>query len=115
MGMTKNYLLGVLHACTDKQFGQDAIEWAILNGRIQLTGHLKTDVRLIMGTVPDGQPGETHYDRIITAYRQAMADHTEALAAVYESSGLMEEILRPVSLAASQATVILEGKPLVVT
>jgi hypothetical protein len=32
MGMMKNYVLTLLQQCSEKQFGQDAIEWAIVTG-----------------------------------------------------------------------------------
>ena len=44
-------------------------------------------------------PGETNYDRIIEAYRRQCQEHGDALVGLYHASGLMEEILRPVSLA----------------
>ena len=37
MGMMKKYLLNLLTLCSDEQFGQDAVEWAIMNGNIHLT------------------------------------------------------------------------------
>jgi hypothetical protein len=98
MGMTKNYLLTLLQKCSEEQFGQDAIEWAVFNGHVQLTGNLADDVRLIMGSVPDGPPDETNYDCIIAAYRRSVSEHGAALLDLYHASGLMEEILRPIPL-----------------
>ena len=95
----KNYLLTVLEKCSDESFGQEAIEWAIVSGHVKLTYDLDADVRAIMGSVPDGQAGETNYDRIIEAYRRTTAEHGEALVELYHASGLMEEILRPVPIA----------------
>jgi hypothetical protein len=54
MGVTKNYLLNVLQQCSEEKFGQDAIEWGIVTGRIQLTGDLQNDVRAIFQ--PRGEP-----------------------------------------------------------
>src|ERR1035438_9483696 len=45
MGMMKNYLMELLHLCSDQQFGQDAVEWAIVNGHLQLTYDLQHDLR----------------------------------------------------------------------
>ena len=96
MGMTKQYLLTVITKCSDEKFGQDAVEWAIMTGRINLTGDLQTDLVAIMG-----EPGDLPetYDQICDAYRQSIRDHEEALTDSYQSSGLLEEILRPQSLA----------------
>lgn len=108
----KHYLNDLLCACADEKFGQDAIEWAILSGHVKPTYHLKTDVRLIMGSVPDGPPGQTNYDRIILAYRQHLSEQTATLVDSYASSGLLEEILRPVPLAVSQTVVTVSvGQP----
>ena len=95
----KNYLLRVLESCSEENFGQEAVEWAIVTGRVTLTYDLPTDLRVIMGSVPDGPPGETNYDRIIEAYRRECREHSDALVQLYHASGLLEEILRPVSLA----------------
>jgi len=99
MGRMKNYLLTVLENCSDEKFGQEAVEWAIVTGRVKLTYHLETDVKHIMGCVPHGSSGETNYDFIIEAYRRESQKHGDALVQLYHASGLMEEILRPVSLA----------------
>lgn len=63
MGMMKNYLLKVLEQCSEEQFGQDAIEWAIATGRVRLTYDLERDVRETM----------SRYDEIIEAYRRSLA------------------------------------------
>jgi len=63
MGMMKNYLLNVLQHCSEEQFGQDAIEWAILSGMVTLSYDLDLDVHAIM----------SRYDQIIEAYRQSPA------------------------------------------
>jgi len=96
MGMTKNYILKVLENCSEHDFGQQAIEWAIGTGRVQLTGDLQTDLRAIMGE--PGQPPEK-YDEIIEAYRQAIDQVNAAAMAALTNSGLLEEINRPRSLA----------------
>lgn len=95
MGMSKNYLLKVLENCSEHQFGQDAVEWAIITGRVQLTGVLETDLRAIMGN--PGELPET-YDRIIEEYRSACADREAAAMSALTNSGLLEEILRPVPI-----------------
>ncbi len=61
MGMMKNYLLNVLQRCSEEQFGQDAIEWAIVSGFVTLSYNLERDVQKIM----------SNYDGIIDAYRKA--------------------------------------------
>ena len=62
MGMMKNYLLKLLEHCSVEQFGQDAIEWAIISGMVKLSYHLDQDVRAIM----------PRYDELIEAYRQRL-------------------------------------------
>ena len=88
----KNYFLTVLQRCSEEQFGQDAIEWAIVQGHVTLTYDLNTDIRAIMGE------NGVNYDQIIEAYRRATAEHGGALVELYHASGLMEEILRPIPL-----------------
>ena len=63
MGMMKNYLLNLLQQCSEEKFGQDAIEWAIVSGRVHLTYNLDQDIRQSM----------SRYDEIIEGYRQALA------------------------------------------
>jgi len=63
MGMMKNYLLTLLQHCSEKQFGQDAIEWAIATGLVRLSYDLDADVHSIM----------PRYDEIIEAYRRSDA------------------------------------------
>ena len=53
--MMKQYLLKLLHQCSEEQFGQDAIEWALVSGRVRLTYDLESDTRAIM----------SRYDEII--------------------------------------------------
>ena len=100
----KEYLLQLLQACAEEKFGQDAIEWAIVMGHVPLTYQLAADVRAVMGE--DG----ANYDRIIEAYRRATSEHGGALVSLYESSGLLEEILRPVST--TRATITLPAREL---
>src|SRR5215469_16210484 len=63
MGMMKNYLLNLLQQCSEEKFGQDAIEWAIVSGRVHLTYDLDGDIRETM----------SRYDEIIEGYREALA------------------------------------------
>ena len=63
MGMMKNYILKLLQQCSEEQFGQDAIEWAIGSGLVHLSYQLEADVRSIM----------VRYDEIIEAYCRSMA------------------------------------------
>ena len=60
--MTKHYLNDLLCACAPEEgFPQDAIEHAVHEGHVTLTGHLETDIVICM----------TNYDDIITRYRKA--------------------------------------------
>ena len=63
MGMMKNYLLNLLQQCSEEQFGQDAIEWAVVSGLVRLTYDLDHDIRESM----------SRYDEIIEAYRRSLA------------------------------------------
>ena len=111
MGAMKNYLLTLLQHCSEEKFGQDAIEWAIVQGHVTLTYDLEKDVRQIMGNDPNGGRDAVTYDRIIQAYRRAVSEHGEALVEIYRTSGLLEEILRPIPLAvAHQSKPELIGK-----
>jgi hypothetical protein len=67
MGMMKNYLLKLLQQCSEEQFGQDAIEWAIVSGRVCLTYDLERDVHESM----------SRYDEIIEGYRRSLAQPQE--------------------------------------
>ena len=69
MGMMKNYLLTLLQQCSEEQFGQDAIEWALGVGLVRLSYELDADVRSIM----------SRYDEIIEAYRRSVAQAKEDL------------------------------------
>jgi hypothetical protein len=61
MGMMKNYFLNLLEQCSEEKFGQDAIEWGVVSGLVQLTYDLERDVRETM----------SRYDEIIEAYRRS--------------------------------------------
>jgi hypothetical protein len=63
MGMMKNYLLNLLQQCSEHQFGQDAIEWAIVSGFVRLTYDLDQDIHATM----------SRYDEIIEGYRRFLA------------------------------------------
>ncbi len=67
MGMMKNYLLGLLQRCSEEQFGQDAIEWAVVTGLVRLSYESDRDVHAIM----------SRYDEIIEAYRRSLIQRTE--------------------------------------
>jgi hypothetical protein len=67
MGMMKNYFLTLLEQCSEENFGQDAIEWAVVTGRIRLSYELDRDVREIM----------PRYDEITEAYRRSLAQEVK--------------------------------------
>jgi len=69
MGMMKNYLLTLLEKCSEEQFGQDVIEWAIVSGLVRLSYDLDADVRSIM----------LRYDELIEAYRRSLSKANEEL------------------------------------
>ena len=93
MGMTKNYFLKVLENCSEHQFGQDAVEWAIVTGHVKLTGNLQKDLISIMGE--PGKPETGKYDDICEAYRRVREDlNAQSMDAMQP---LLEEILRPVA------------------
>jgi hypothetical protein len=97
MGMTKNYLLKILENCSEHQFGQDAVEWAIVSGHVALTGDLQTDLRAILGQ--PGKPETGRYDAICDAYRRVRDELNEQSMDAMQP--LLEEILRTVPLAQS--------------
>ncbi len=70
MGIMKNYLLDLLRLCSEEQFGQDAVEWAILSGRVALTYQRERDLRAIMGE--PGKPDTGNYSEILEAYRSVL-------------------------------------------
>ena len=116
----KNYLLTVLQNCSEEQFGQDAVEHAIVSGALKLTCNLPTDLHQIFdqrSACCDAPPlGETRnhaglcrqcrnhatfstrYDEFVVAYRQYSRNREAALMQSY--AGLLEEILRPVPIRA---------------
>ena len=47
MAAIKQYLLTLLQNCSDEPFGQDAVEHAIVTGKLQLTYNLETDLHQI--------------------------------------------------------------------
>lgn len=96
MGLLKNYLLKVIENCSEHAFGQDSVEWAIITGRVTLTGNLQTDLIKIMGE--PGKPETGMYDQICEDYRRARNDLEESIQQAMQDSGLLEEILRPVPL-----------------
>ena len=67
--MMKNYVLTLLQECSEEQFGQDAIEWAIVAGQVRLSYEQNADVRSIM----------LRYDEIIEAYRRSKTQSNEEL------------------------------------
>jgi hypothetical protein len=69
MGMMKNYLLTLLQQCSEEQFGQDVIEWAIVSGLVRLSYELDADIRSIM----------LRYDELIEAYRLSRTQANEEL------------------------------------
>ena len=88
MGMMKNYLLNLLTRCSDEQFGQDAVEWAVLSGHVQLSYHLDDDLRLIMGE--PGLPETGQYNAICEGYHRICRQREEAEA----FQPLLEELNR---------------------
>jgi len=118
----KNYLLTILEQCSEEKFGQDAVEAALVNGTLTLTYNLPTDLHTIFDlrsnccdAPPQGEccangsgrcaqckecaQFESNYDKAVVAYQKQCREHGDALVEVYRASGIMEEILRPMSLA----------------
>ena len=111
MGMMKNYLLTVMERCSDQEFGQLAVEWAIVCGHVKLTCDLDTDLRQIFAEVEPGlspccgapplggEPAAclcsrchdhttfdkptTRYDAICAGYRNHCRQNTELLVDSY--------------------------------
>jgi ribosomal protein L37E len=121
MSCIKNYFLALLQQCSEERFGQDAVEWAIVNGQIPIVCNLTTDLHTIFDqhsnccdAPPKGELDRNHhgrcrqcgegavfesiYDCAVVAYQQHCREHD---ASHPIESGLAEEILRPVSLAES--------------
>jgi hypothetical protein len=95
MGMMKNYMLELLHRCSDQQLGQDAVEWAIVSGHIRLSYDLEADLRLIMGE--PGKPETGKYPDLVEHYQRMVRQYNELLIESYQP--LLEELLRPIPLA----------------
>jgi hypothetical protein len=117
----KNYFLNLLHQCSEERFGQDAIEWAIVSGRIPIVCNLPTDLHTIFdqrsrccdappqGELQIGKSGsdrrgrcrrcgqvaefESHYDRAVVAYQQHCHE-CDANHLIANESCLTGEILR---------------------
>lgn len=94
--MMKNYLLELLHRCSDDQFDQDAIEWAVVTGLVKLTYDMEKDVHLILGE--PGKPDTGQLPAIQEAYRRVKQDSYDALIESYRP--LLEELNRARPLAA---------------
>ena len=60
MGCFKNYINNVICECSDKSFGQNAVEFAITSGLVKLSYNFDEDVQRVM----------FNYDRICDAYRE---------------------------------------------
>jgi len=69
MGMMKNYLLKLQEGISEHQFGQDAVEWAVVTGLVKLTYNRQTDLATLV----------TNYDSIIDSYRKARQDSAPLL------------------------------------
>jgi hypothetical protein len=95
MGMMKQYLLNLLSLCSDQQFGQDAVEWAIVSGRLKLTYDLESDLCLIMGQ--PGQPETGQYSALVETYQRVAQQNQELLLESYQP--LLEELNRSLPLA----------------
>ena len=67
--MMKNYLLTLLQQCSEEQFGQDVIEWAVGTGLVRLSYKLDDDIRSVM----------LRYDELIEAYRRSLAQANQEL------------------------------------
>ncbi len=91
----KNYLLDLLCSCSDQQFGQDAVEWAIVTGFVRLTYDREKDLRLIMGE--PGKPETGSYPEIVEAYQRVVQKNYEDLIESYHP--LLEELNRVLPLA----------------
>ncbi len=102
MGMMKNYYLQLLALCSDEQFGQDAVDWAIRNNLVPLTYNLEQDLRTIMGE--PGRPETSLYDRLCEVWRR----HCDELRQIeqddpgFVSDAILKELnrSRPYPLAA---------------
>lgn len=78
-----NCLTAVVCQCADEKLPSDAIEWAILTGRIELTyTDLKADIKTVMD----------NYDTIISDYQRSIAEMEAQLVEIH--SPLYAEIAR---------------------
>lgn len=88
MAMLGDYLLKLLERCSDQQFGQDAIQFGLTVGLIELTYNLERDCRLIMGE--PGRPETGRYDSLCEAWRRECAETSRQLLLSYEEAGLVQ-------------------------
>jgi hypothetical protein len=120
MGAMKNYLITLLQQCSEENFGQEAVEWAILSGHLKLTYEMVTDLHQIFdqrSLCCDAPPlnGETcnhagicrhcrdhttfitSYDEFCDAYRAHCREQEALEAQLVESyAPVLQEILRPI-------------------
>jgi hypothetical protein len=89
MSAIKNYYLTLLEHCSEERFGQEAVEWAILTGRIKPTCNLPDDLTAIF-TADDG--GNTPYDLAVEGYQRQCQEHGDALVQLYRATGLLEQV-----------------------
>ena len=89
----KRHLENLLHLCSDEAFGQEAVEWAVLNGHVQLTYDLERDLRTIVGE--PGKPETGRYDEFCAGYRAESRQNEAVLVGLYQQTGFLDEILKP--------------------
>ena len=73
MGLVKHYLNDLICACSDEQFGQDAVEYAIQMGRVKVTGDQAPDTAAIM----------SNYEAVVSAYQDEVHRNEQALIESY--------------------------------
>ena len=73
MGLVKHYLNDLICACSDEQFGQDAVEYAVQMGRVKVTGDQAADTAAIM----------SNYDAVVSAYQDEVHRNKAALIESY--------------------------------
>jgi hypothetical protein len=88
--MLKRYLENILHNCSEQSFGQEAVEWAIVTGRLKLKYELAADLHAIFDPLPD-QPDDG-VDKPLTRYDEIIADYQ---AQVQADSALLMESYAP--------------------
>ena len=93
MGMMKNYLLTLLAHCSEEQFGQDAIEHAIITGALELTYNLPTDTHQIFdwhsaccAAPPLGELSPVHSQAVLPAYAGNAAATPRSASATMNSA-----------------------------